>query len=121
MCPRVSPPCLESPLLSESCVKECQHTGRDGVVVVVVVFASMDFDPDSWWSQTIAQMSQSETYPYRLQPHWMLTLRVLLENAKEPDIAVFGNYVKLLNLQIMVKTWASVFTLDNVFMLLSFK
>lgn len=51
----------------------------------------------------------------------MLTLRVLLENAKEPDIAVFGNYVKLLNLQIMVKTWASVFTLDNVFMLLSFK
>lgn len=60
------------------------------------VFASMDFDPDSWRSQTIAQMSQSETY--RLQPHWMLTLTVLLENAKEPDIAVFGNYVKLLNI-----------------------
>lgn len=36
----------------------------------------------------------------------MLTLTVLLENAKEPDIAVFGNYVKLLNITylIMVKT-----------------
>lgn len=82
----------------------------------------MDFDPDSWWWQTIAQMSQSETY--RLQPHWMLTLTVLLENAMvEPDIAVFGNYVKLLNIThlIMVKTGVSVFTLDNVFMLLSFK
>lgn len=30
MCPRVSPLCLESPLLSESCVKVCQHTRRDG-------------------------------------------------------------------------------------------
>ena len=28
----------------------------------------------------------------------MLTLTVLLENAKEPDSAVFGNYVKLLNI-----------------------